>query len=57
MATMTTAKDPVCGMHVDTTKDHDTSEYRGETYHFCCDDCKDKFDQSPALYAAQKTSD
>jgi len=57
MATMTVAKDPVCGMTVDISKDHPTSQHQGETFHFCCDACKDKFDQGPALYAAQKTAD
>jgi YHS domain-containing protein len=57
MTTMTLAKDSVCGMNVDTTKEHATSRHLGQTYHFCSDTCKDKFDQSPALYAARKTAD
>jgi len=57
MATMTVAKDPVCGMNVDISKDHATSQHQGETYHFCSDACKDKFDQGPALYAARRVAD
>ena len=56
MAIMTISKDPVCGMNVDTTKEHATSLHQGEIYHFCSDACKDKFDQSPALHAARKTA-
>jgi P-type Cu+ transporter len=57
MATATIAKDPVCGMNVDTSKEHPTSQHQGETYHFCSAACKSKFDESPALHAAQKTAD
>jgi Cu+-exporting ATPase len=49
------AKDPVCGMHVDTSKEHPTSQHEGETFHFCGEACKAKFDNSPALFAAQRT--
>jgi Cu+-exporting ATPase len=56
MAIMTISKDPVCGMNIDTTKEHATSQHQGETYHFCSAACKEKFDRSPALYAARKTA-
>lgn len=51
---MATVKDPVCGMKVDTDKASGSSEYRGETYYFCCPECKQKFDESPQRYAAQQ---
>jgi P-type Cu+ transporter len=57
MTTMILAKDPVCGTNVDISQPHASSQHQGETYHFCCDACKDKFDQSPALYAAKKIAD
>ncbi|MFN2381337.1 MAG: heavy metal translocating P-type ATPase [Guyparkeria sp.] len=42
--------DPVCGMQVDpATSDH-RSEYDGETYHFCSDHCRARFDENPEHY-------
>ena len=35
---MATAKDPVCGMDVDTDTDLKV-EHDGETFYFCCDGC------------------
>jgi len=45
------AKDLVCGMSVDpkapgTLK----SEYKGETYYFCAENCKTRFEANPAKY-------
>jgi YHS domain-containing protein len=42
------AKDPVCGMDVDENKARAAgrvSEYRGKTYYFCADECKQQFDR------------
>ncbi|NLD79860.1 MAG: YHS domain-containing protein, partial [Smithella sp.] len=39
--------DPVCKM---TIKEEDavaTSSYKGKTYHFCSDQCKESFDSNP----------
>jgi len=46
----TSALDPVCGMTVDpeTSKHH--FEYRGETFHFCCESCSKKFAADPERY-------
>ena len=49
---MTTAKDPVCGMTVDTETAKYKSEYEGKPYYFCNVACKSTFDQNPAKYAA-----
>ena len=49
-----TSEDPICGMEVDQGKTKAagfTVEYKGQTYYFCSDDCKDKFDKQPAKYA------
>jgi len=46
------AKDPVCGMDVDTTKGKPTAEHDGRTYHFCCNGCRAKFVADPARYLA-----
>ncbi len=43
--------DPVCGMQVDEQQAAGQSEYQGETYYFCGQGCKQKFDQNPQQYA------
>lgn len=43
----TEAKDPICGMTVDTTKARHKSEHQGTTFYFCCAGCKDAFDSRP----------
>ena len=44
-------KDPVCGMDVDPKTAGGKSEYQGQTYYFCSDDCKTKFDKEPTKYS------
>jgi xanthine dehydrogenase accessory factor len=44
------AKDPVCGMPVEQNKTKHVSDYRGQTYYFCCAGCKQAFDQQPGAY-------
>ena len=46
---MAFAKDPVCGMEVDTTTDLHF-EYEGETYYFCSRGCKLDFEEDPEKY-------
>jgi len=48
-------KDPVCGMAVDETHAAATSTYKGKTYYFCAQSCKEKFDQSPEKYLTGRT--
>src|SRR4030043_1467353 len=48
-------KDPVCGMAVDEKRAAATSEYKGKTYYFCAQSCKEKFDQNPEAFT--KTQD
>ena len=45
------AKDPVCGMTVDENRAGARSEYQGQTFYFCSQDCKNKFDKNPETYA------
>ena len=48
------SKDPICSMIVDEDKAKvagRTSEYQGQTYYFCADSCKRKFDKEPEKYA------
>jgi YHS domain-containing protein len=43
----TSTKDPVCGMTVEMKTASAQSDYKGQTYYFCCSGCKIKFDQAP----------
>lgn len=47
------ARDPICGMMVDTVKAKYKSEYQGKWFYFCCAGCKQKFETEPAKYAAR----
>jgi Cu+-exporting ATPase len=42
--------DHVCGMNVDEKKAAARYEYKGETYYFCAEACKNKFSQDPEKY-------
>ena len=44
------AKDPVCGMNVDPTKNAGTVEHKGKQYHFCSKGCVTKFQADPEKY-------
>jgi xanthine dehydrogenase accessory factor len=44
------AKDPVCGMLVDESEAKYVSDYRGQSYYFCCAGCKQAFDRQPETY-------
>ncbi len=46
----TTVKDPVCGMTIDADKAAGNVEYQGETYYFCSNSCKEKFEANPAQF-------
>ena len=48
-------KDPVCGMVIETGDAVGTSDYKGNTYYFCSNDCKVEFDSNPDDYAGAKT--
>jgi xanthine dehydrogenase accessory factor len=45
------AKDPICGMMVDVGVAKHKSEFRGNSFYFCCSGCKQKFDKQPEKYA------
>ncbi|MBA2702235.1 MAG: YHS domain-containing protein [Blastocatellia bacterium] len=51
---MATHTDPVCGMKVDDQKAASQSTYQGNTYYFCSEGCKTKFDKNPQQYTSQK---
>lgn len=48
-STVASAKDPVCGMEVDTSTDL-KFEYEGVTYYFCGRGCKLDFEDDPEKY-------
>ena len=48
-----TARDPVCGMQVDVDAGKPTATHGGHVYHFCSENCHQKFEASPEKYAAQ----
>jgi len=45
------ARDPVCGMTVEAGNARYRSEYRNQSFYFCCAGCKQAFDQEPGRYA------
>ncbi len=47
------ARDPVCGMQVDEKDAAAKASFGGETYYFCSEDCKGRFEQDPQKYAGQ----
>ena len=47
------ARDPVCGMTVDSANARYRSEFQNHSFYFCCAGCKQTFDQAPEKYAAR----
>ena len=47
-------KDPVCAMQVDERTAAGSSTYQGQTYYFCSQGCKEKFEKEPGKFATQK---
>lgn len=43
-------KDPVCGMIIDDKDAVGFSHYKGNTYYFCAEVCKEEFDNNPTLF-------
>jgi len=41
----------VCGSYVDPGSHEAKETYKGHTYYFCCDKCKEKFKENPEKYA------
>lgn len=46
-------KDPVCGMDVSPREAKAKSEFEGDTYYFCSEGCKRKFDADMARYVRE----
>ncbi|MGY5809605.1 heavy metal translocating P-type ATPase [Rhizobium sp. LEGMi198b] len=47
-------RDPVCGMTVDPKAGKPSLDYRGHTFHFCSEGCRDKFEATPENYLTAK---
>jgi Cu+-exporting ATPase len=45
--------DPVCGMSINPNEALAQTNYRGQTYYFCSQECKEKFEKQPEKYTAQ----
>ena len=54
MTSAPTVEDPVCGMQVSPDASP-RSEFNGETYFFCCEGCKAKFDADPSGVLADRS--
>ena len=51
------AIDPVCGMTVDTEAGKPSTVHDGQTFHFCCNGCKTKFEADPGKYLAARADE
>lgn len=45
--------DPVCAMSINPHEALAQTNYRGQTYYFCSQECREKFEKHPEKYAAQ----
>ena len=48
--------DPVCKMEIEDNEAAGSATYKGETYFFCSDSCKNKFIENPASFIDKKPS-
>lgn len=51
------SKDPVCGMNVDKQQAAGSSNYQGETFYFCSQACKERFDKAPQQYVRTQAAE
>jgi len=45
--------DPICRMEIDESEARATSVYKGKTYYFCSESCKEQFDKKPEKYSEE----
>lgn len=50
LATVQTAKDPVCGMSVNPGSAAGSFEYNGQSYYFCSEHCLQRFSKTPTHF-------
>jgi YHS domain-containing protein len=46
-------RDPVCLVQMDPDEAEFVTEYRGQTYYFDSEDCKEEFDADPSNFAGK----
>jgi xanthine dehydrogenase accessory factor len=57
-ASVTDLHNTVCPVSGDSVADSKLTEvYDGKVYHFCCDDCPDRFKADPSKYASAVAAD
>ena len=44
-----TSRDPVCGMDITVADSHYSTTHRSLVFHFCSEQCRERFTQNPAL--------
>jgi Cu+-exporting ATPase len=47
-------RDPVCDREIDPEDAVATTNYEGDTYYFCSEDCKRRFDADPERYVSRR---
>ncbi|MCX8031293.1 MAG: heavy metal translocating P-type ATPase, partial [Thermodesulfovibrionales bacterium] len=52
-----TVTDPVCGMNIEKDEAVATTQYKGQTYYFCAEICKEEFDKDPESYLTKERSE
>jgi YHS domain-containing protein/uncharacterized membrane protein YraQ (UPF0718 family) len=50
------AKDPVCGMQVETSRAPASTTYQGSSVYFCSEHCQTRFEKDPDRYASSRTA-
>lgn len=50
-------KDAVCGKSVDPATSTIMADYKENTYHFCSEGCKEKFEANPAEFVMASSAD
>ncbi len=47
-------KDPVCGMEIEASEAKAEESYKGQTFHFCSTNCRDKFVKEPESFLTEE---
>lgn len=47
---MAMVKDPVCGMEIESSQAAAQTQYEGQSYFFCSNECKEQFEEDPSQY-------
>jgi Cu+-exporting ATPase len=51
-----TQRDPVCDMDITPQTAKAQTEYAGDVYYFCSEECKTKFEADPEKYVSREES-